>query len=186
MTASRTSNTTTPPTSTMDTAREISPASDHGQESKAALRLWLRLLPLTTLVEQELRSRLRQRFGITLPQFDVMAELERAGEPQTMSALSRRLLVSGGNVTGVVDRLERDGYVERQPLPSDRRVQLVALTDKGRSEFATMAAAHEQWLSELLGGLSTDDIHALQDLLGRAKAAVRSAVALTKDQHGRP
>ena len=75
-----TDNTATLPASTMDTAREISRASDHGQDDKAALRLWLRLLPLTTLVEQELRSRLRQRFGITLPQFDVMAELDRAGD----------------------------------------------------------------------------------------------------------
>jgi len=180
-----TDNTATLPASTMDTAREISRASDHGQDDKAALRLWLRLLPLTTLVEQELRSRLRQRFGITLPQFDVMAELDRAGEPQTMSALSRRLLVSGGNVTGVVDRLERDGYVERQPLPSDRRVQLVALTAKGRSEFAAMAAAHEQWLGELFAGLPPDDLHTLHDLLGRAKAAVRNVVASALEPHGR-
>ena len=106
-----TDNTATLPASTMDTAREISRASDHGQDDKAALRLWLRLLPLTTLVEQELRSRLRQRFGITLPQFDVLAELDRLAEPQTMTELSRPLMVSTGNLTGVVDRLERAGAI---------------------------------------------------------------------------
>ncbi|HEX5513169.1 MAG TPA: MarR family transcriptional regulator [Gammaproteobacteria bacterium] len=132
-------------------------------------------------MEQELRARLRLSFDITLPQFDVMAELERAGEPQTMSELSRRLLVSGGNVTGVVDRLERAGYVERRPLPTDRRVQLVALVEKGRREFAAMAAAHEQWLTELFEGLSLEEVRLLNELLGRAKAVVAAVAAQRKD-----
>lgn len=168
----------------MSTVCEVDSVLDHKQRSKETLRLWLRLLPVTSLVEQELRTRLRQSFGITLPQFDIMAELERAGEPQTMSELSRRLLVSGGNVTGVVDRLERDGYVARQPLPTDRRVQLVALTDKGRGEFGAMAAAHEQWLSDLFSDLPTNDIETLHDLLGRAKSVLRQATAPAKDRHG--
>ena len=151
--------------------------STETRRTKETLRLWLRMLPLTSLVEQDLRGRLRDRFAVTLPQFDVMAELERAGEPQTMSALSRKLLVSGGNVTGVVDRLERSGYVQRQPLPNDRRVQLVALSEKGRAEFAAMAEAHEQWLAELFVGLSDEELHALNELLARAKAVVRGNLA---------
>ena len=95
--------------------------------SKQALRLWLRLLACENTVEQRLRQRLRQTFNVTLPQFDVLAELEHAGKPMTMSALSRDLMVSNGNITGVIDRLVRDGYVQRQASTTDRRVQYISL-----------------------------------------------------------
>lgn len=147
--------------------------SAQSQRDTETLRLWVRLLPVTSQVEQELRTRMRQRFTITLPQFDVLAELHQAGEPQTMSALSRRLLISGGNVTGIVDRLERDGFVERQPLPSDRRVQLVALTEKGRTDFIGMAETHKQWLAEIFSELSLPDIQKLSELLNSAKKALQ-------------
>lgn len=147
--------------------------STQNQRDKETLRLWVRLLPVASQVEQELRMRMRKRFNITLPQFDVLAELHQAAEPQTMSALSRRLLISGGNVTGIVDRLERDGYVARQPLPSDRRVQLVALTEKGQGEFAEMAETHKQWLAEIFKELSMADIQELSRLLSTAKKALQ-------------
>ena len=91
------------------------------ERGKQSLRAWLRLLACENLIEQHLRTRLRQDFDITLPQFDVLSELEHAGEQLTMSRLSEKLMVSNGNVTGVVDRLERDEYVIRQASPTDRR-----------------------------------------------------------------
>jgi DNA-binding MarR family transcriptional regulator len=143
--------------------------------SKRSLRIWLRLLGCTTLIEQTVRTRLRHEFKVTLPQFDVLAELEAAGEPQTMSALSRRLMVSNGNVTGVIDRLARAGLVRRQASPEDRRVQYIALTQAGRKRFATMASAHEGWVHELLGELGDDDGRTLAELLERTKHHLRDS-----------
>jgi len=141
--------------------------------SKRSLRIWLRLLSCTTLIEQAVRARLRDEFKVTLPQFDVLAELDAAGEPQTMSALSRRLMVSNGNVTGVIDRLARADLVTRTPSPDDRRVQFITLTALGRRRFATMAAAHERWVDDLLGGLGDVDGERLGDLLERTKRLIR-------------
>ena len=141
--------------------------------SKQTLRLWLRLLSCANLIEQEIRSRLRSEFNITLPQFDVLSELERAGQPQTMSELSRLLLVSNGNVTGVVDRLERDGLVNRRPAQHDRRVLYIELTDDGRELFKRIAAVHETWVAGLLAGLSESTTEQLIDLLGQTKHAIK-------------
>ena len=141
--------------------------------SKRSLRIWLRLLGCTTLIEQAVRARLRDEFKVTLPQFDVLAELDAAGEPQTMSALSRRLMVSNGNVTGVIDRLARADLVTRTPSSDDRRVQFIALTAVGQRRFATMAAAHEGWVDELIGGLGDADGERLADLLERTKKLIR-------------
>ncbi|MCS4503969.1 HTH-type transcriptional regulator MhqR [wastewater metagenome] len=149
------------------------PADDTDPRNKKVLRLWLRMLPAVGLVEQQLRSRFREHFTITLPQFDVLAELERADRPQTMSELSRLLLVSSGNVTGLVDRLVRSGYVNRRPCPDDRRVQWVELSDKGRAEFDTMARAHEAWLVELFDELSDAEVDELNRLMARMKLALK-------------
>ncbi|TJZ88874.1 MarR family transcriptional regulator [Paracoccus gahaiensis] len=119
--------------------------------SKARLRLWLRMLKSTRGVEAELRERLRQEFGSTLPRFDVMAALSRYEAGLKMSALSGVLRVSNGNVTGIVDRLADDGIVVRVQVPGDRRATLVRLTRKGQEEFTRQAAAHELWIDELLG-----------------------------------
>jgi DNA-binding MarR family transcriptional regulator len=147
--------------------------------SEQSVRLWLRLLSLHNLVDSELRRRLQEQFGCTLPQFDVLSELERAGEPQTMSQVSRQLMVSNGNLTGVVDRLLREGYVHREESSGDRRVQLISLTEAGRVRFQGMAAAHAAWLEELFGGLArgdldaaVDDIHALRDHVRERHASV--------------
>lgn len=118
--------------------------------SKARLRLWLRMLKSTRRVEAELRERLRQEFGSTLPRFDVMAALSRYEAGLKMSALSGVLRVSNGNVTGIVDRLADDGIVVRVQVPGDRRATLVRLTRKGQEEFTRQAAAHELWIDELL------------------------------------
>ena len=142
--------------------------------SKQAIRTWLRLLSCESLIEQQLRSRFRQEFSVTLPQFDILSELERNGERMTMSELSRELMVSNGNVTGVIDRLEKSGYVTRTRAEHDRRVQHIELTTKGRREFGIMAARHERWLDELLSDLSMNDMADLQNLLLKTRNSVAS------------
>jgi DNA-binding MarR family transcriptional regulator len=129
------------------------PLARPGPEAKDHLRLWLRLLKVNRRVEGELRERLRKRFGTTLPRFDVMSALYRNEAGLKMSELSRLLMVSNGNVTGIVDRLAEDGLILREAVPGDRRAARVRLTRKGRDAFALQARAHEGWVAELLGGL---------------------------------
>jgi DNA-binding MarR family transcriptional regulator len=148
---------------------------------KDELRLWLRLLTLTTITEAEIRTRLRRDFDTTLPRFDLLAALDRAGEGLTLGEVSRRMMVSNGNVTGLATRLEAEGLVERRAVPGDRRAQMLRLTARGRREFARQSAAHEGWVAELLDGLAPEERAALFRLLGRAKASVRAA--LTEGEH---
>lgn len=143
---------------------------------KDELRLWLRLLTCTTLIEGEIRTRLRRDFDSTLPRFDLMAALDRAQGGMTLGEISRRMMVSNGNVTGLAARLEAEGLVERRTRPGDRRAQLLRLTPKGRREFARQSAAHEAWIAELLGGIGEADRAALFRLLGQAKLSVRAAL----------
>ena len=161
--------------------------------AEQSVRLWLRLLSLHNLVDGELRRRLQEQFGCTLPQFDVLSELERAGEAQTMSQVSRHLMVSNGNLTGVVDRLLREGHVRREESPGDRRVQLISLTDAGRARFEGMAAAHAAWLEELFGGLArtdldaaVDDIHALRDHVRERHPSVSRPASRTPARNPTP
>ena len=118
-------------------------------KSKARLRLWLRLLKAQRRVEAELREKLRTEFGSTLPRFDVLSALNRSPEGLRMSELSEVLMVSNGNVTGIVERLVADGAVIRVPVDGDRRAMRVRLTDKGSAYFAKLAAEHEGWVSDL-------------------------------------
>ncbi len=143
-----------------------------GHEARAhsddhlALKLWLRLLSSTTQIESEIRRRLRARFGISLARFDYMAQLYRHRDGLKMKALSRYLMVTGGNVTGLTDELERDDLVQRDSDPADRRAWLVRLTPKGRRAFEAMAREHEGWILELLGGLDDKAMRQLHELLG--------------------
>jgi DNA-binding MarR family transcriptional regulator len=136
-------------------------------DSRQRLRLWLRLLRMTRRIEAELRERLRERFDTTLPRFDVMASLYRAEKGLKMSELSRVLLVSNGNVTGIVERLVTEGAVIRVPVAGDRRATLVRLTEKGRNEFTIMAREHAVWIDELLAGLPETQVADMIDLLDR-------------------
>ena len=149
-------------------------AAERPDDHKDELRLWLRLLTCTTLVERDIRRRLRAAFGLTLPRFDLMAQLERAPEGLTLGELSRRLMVSNGNVTGLVERLVGSGQVERMPHAVDRRVVQVRLTEAGRVAFARMARAHAGWVGELFEGMSAEEVRTLRHLLGRLKQSVRS------------
>jgi len=144
--------------------------------SKQKLRLWLGLLRASRAIEGELRARLRAEFATTLPKFDVMAALARKGAGMTMTELSRRLMVSNGNVTGIIDRLAAEGMVVRLAHQGDRRATFVRLTAKGTQHFAAMAKAHEAWIAELLAGLGREDADTLVGLLStlRAPANARS------------
>ncbi len=133
------------------------PAVDGQAGSKARLRLWIRLLRVSRLIEGIARERLKAQFGATLPRFDVMAALYRKRDGMLMSEISRFLMVSNGNVTGIVDRLVADGLVARAQRNGDRRTSFVSLTGKGCTAFERMAAAHERWIDELLGKISVRD-----------------------------
>ena len=138
-------------------------------EHPEALRLWLRLLTCTQLVEKQVRSALREQFDTTLPRFDLMAQLERTPEGLRMNELSRRLMVTGGNVTGITDQLVAEGLVERVPVEGDRRAFCVRLTAPGRRQFNEMARAHEAWIVEAFAALGEKDIATLYRLLGKVK-----------------
>jgi DNA-binding MarR family transcriptional regulator len=136
--------------------------------SKRRLKLWIRLLGVTRTAENRLRDYLRVTHGTTLPRFDVMAALYRRREGVTMSELSRMLLVSNGNATAVVDRLEGDGLVRRTPSESDRRTVFVTLTAEGVSAFEGLASGHETEVDRLFAGLSETDLDQMTDILKRA------------------
>ena len=140
-----------------------------------ALRLWLRLMTCTQLIERAVRARLRDRFGTTLPRFDLMSQLWRYPAGLKMNELSRHLMVTGGNITGIVDPLEKDGLVERTAEPADRRAYRVRLTRAGRKAFAEMARAHEEWIVELLAGFSRREHAEIYKLLGRLKQVTLEA-----------
>ncbi|WP_119157677.1 MarR family winged helix-turn-helix transcriptional regulator [Caldimonas tepidiphila] len=147
----------------LDGADELGHEARADSEDHAALRLWLRMLSCTTQIEDEIRRRLRAGFGISLARFDYMAQLHRRPEGLRMRELSRCLMVTGGNVTGLTDELERDGLVARESDPNDRRAWIVRLTPRGRGDFEAMAREHERWILELFGGL---DARAVQQLYG--------------------
>jgi DNA-binding MarR family transcriptional regulator len=134
-----------------------------------ALRLWLRLLTCSNLITAEIRRRLRHEFATTLPRFDLMAQLQRHRDGLSMRDLSRRLMVTGGNVTGLTDQLEREGLVERQLQAADRRSYVVRLTTAGRRRFEQMASAHESWVRELFHGLTSVELRRLFGLLAKLK-----------------
>jgi DNA-binding MarR family transcriptional regulator len=139
------------------------------RDDHSALRIWLRLLTCTQLIERRVRSGLREDFATTLPRFDLMAQLERHPEGLKMNELSRLLMVTGGNVTAIVDQLEKEGLAERLDDSADRRAWLVRLTSLGQKSFSEMARAHEQWVVELLGGLSRREQDELLKLLAKLK-----------------
>jgi DNA-binding MarR family transcriptional regulator len=142
-------------------------------EHPEALRLWLRLLTCTQIVEKQVRSQLRERFETTLPRFDLMAQLERAPDGLKMNELSRRMMVTGGNVTGITDQLVAEGLVDRVDVEGDRRAYRVRLTPKGRKLFHEMAHQHETWIVDAFSGLSEKDIATLHKLLGKVKDHAR-------------
>ncbi len=145
--------------------------------ARLPLRIWLRLLTCMNMTEGMIRARLHAQFATTLPRFDVLAALDAAGTELTMGALSARLMVTSGNVTGLINAMEKDGLVVRRPHPADRRSTLIGMTDAGRRLFARMAPAHAQWIEQAMAGLDRREVAQLWDVLGHLKASVRDAAA---------
>jgi DNA-binding MarR family transcriptional regulator len=139
-------------------------------DTHESLRLWLRLLTCTHLIENHVRKALAAQFKTTLPRFDLMAQLERAPQGLQMGELSRRMLVTGGNITGIVDQLERAGLIVRAEDPGDRRVYLVKLTKEGRRLFAHMAIEHESWIVQLFAGIPKREQRTMNESLSRLRA----------------
>lgn len=127
------------------------------------------MLTCTQLVERHIRNELRLKFSTTLPRFDLMSQLERHPEGLKMNELSRRMMVTGGNITGITDQLVKEGLVERRPLPADRRAFSIKLTRAGAKAFAEMASEHEAWVVGLLSGLTRKEHHDLLGLLAKVK-----------------
>ncbi|HRL23064.1 MarR family winged helix-turn-helix transcriptional regulator [Alcaligenes sp. SDU_A2] len=147
------------------------------------VRLWLRLMACTNLVEGEIRSRLRTEHQTTLPRFDLMAQLQRQPAGMKMSELSRHLMVTNGNITGITDQLEKEGLVERLKVATDRRSSLIRLTPKGKRQFRKMAASHEQWLQDMFADLSEKARRNLFEALGELKLIARNNVSIAARQN---
>lgn len=149
--------------------------ADRPKDHHVELRLWLRLLTCSTMIEREIRRRLAESFDTTLPRFDLMAQLYKMRAGLTLGELSQRLMVSNGNMTGLVERLVESGLVAREQSKADRRKHVIRLTGEGARQFAAMAAAHGDWIAEMMATLDTAEIERLMHLLGRAKASVAGA-----------
>jgi DNA-binding MarR family transcriptional regulator len=143
------------------------------EDDRLQLRLWLRLLTCADLIEDRVRGRLRTEFATSLPRFDVLAQLDRAAGGLTLSALSSRLMVSNGNVTGLIEAMARDGLVERRQNPADGRSALISATAAGQALFARMAPAHQGWIDGLMAGMSRAEMVLALELLGKLKQSVR-------------
>ena len=140
---------------------------------KTRLRLWLNLLRTTRFVENRLREDMRLSYDLTLPRFEILAMLQRSETGLRMTDLSSQLMVSNGNVTGIVDRLVEDGLVERVPVPGDKRASLVRLTYKGEAVFAEMADVHERWVNELLDVVTAEDADHMINRLNEVRKKAR-------------
>jgi DNA-binding MarR family transcriptional regulator len=147
------------------------------EDDHHSIRLWLRLLTCTNLIEGQLRTSLREEFNTTLPRFDFLAQLERNPDGLTMSELSRRTMVSGGNVSGIARQLEQDGMISRVSVPADKRSVIVSLTADGRREFVTMAARHEEWIIGMFQQLDASEVEELNRLLGKLKYTATAQIS---------
>jgi len=152
------------------------------QADHQSLRVWLRLLSCSTEIEAEIRRRLRKQFNMALARFDYLAQLHRHPDGLSMRVLSRYLMVTGGNVTGLTDDLEREGLVLREVSSEDRRSFLVKLTPKGRKTFEQVASVHEGWVVELFAGLKAGERDQLNELLGRLRLHLASTLKAVREK----
>ena len=165
----------------MDQSSGLQPPDADGRRT-LEVRVWLRLLATATAIESEVRSHLARRYDTTLPRFDALAQLARAPDGVTMGELSRLLMVTKGNVTGLVDRLVADGLVERCADPMDRRSSIVRLSPTGAQAFTTWLPAHDKIIHALLGRVDRADLQSLQDLLDGLKGAIAAGRLDAKEQ----
>ena len=152
---------------------------EHIPHEKEGLRLWLRIVSCTQMVEQEIRTMLREKFDMTLPRFELLSALDRVPDGLTMGELSRWLMVSKGNVTGIAERLSEDGFIRREPTPTDRRSFVVTLTGKGRKTYKKMELEYEELLDKLFNDLTLDD----SDMFAGMLAKIKESVEEIRGQH---
>lgn len=154
-------------------------------DGAASLRGWLRLLDCSTLVENEVRRRLHAQFQTTLPRFDVLAQLDLARAEQvpglTMSELSRRLMVTNGNLTALVERLAQEKLIRRATSASDKRMSIISLTPMGKRTLDAMTPVHRQWIADMFAGLSAEERDQLYGLLGKLRTSVRQSLSQPED-----
>ena len=134
-----------------------------------SVRVWLRLLACTNVVEGAIASRLREAFDTTLPRFDFLSQLERNPGGLRMTEISQRMMVTGGNVTRIAEQLLAEGLITRSVAPADRRASIVKLSATGRRVFGEMARRHESWIVEMFAGLSVAERTQLHALLAKLK-----------------
>ena len=150
-------------------------AIEEEEDNRAQVRVWLRLLACTALIGTELRRQFREEFDFTMPRFDVLAQLDREPGGLVLGELPKRLMVTAGNLTPIVDRLVEDGFITRTPSPLDRRVQIVCMTVEGRKTFRRMAKKHGLWLASLLAEFPRERLDGLIKELDDLKTAVKGA-----------
>lgn len=156
----------------MSQAETLLPEKLGAEHSKQALRLWIRLLTCSTEIEKIIRNNFSREFKSTLPRFDILSALDRNPEGLTMGNLSKLLMVSNGNVTGLVDRLMQEGLVTREAMEHDRRTFKASLTPLGAEVFREMASQHEDWIDDMFEELDNDEIEHLLALLNRLRISV--------------
>ena len=150
-------------------------------DHKMELRLWLRLFSCSRLIENDIRRHLNAEFDFSLPRFDILAQLDRADEGLVLGEVSRRLMVSAGNITSLVEALVKSGHITRTTSSGDRRAQVIRLTDKGRREFRRMAKVHSDWIAAYFEHMSEKDIALLMDLLADLKESARRSLVAKQD-----
>jgi DNA-binding MarR family transcriptional regulator len=151
------------------------PAADDASSHRKEFRFWLHLLACTTLIETEIRRQFREEFNFTLARFEVLAQLEREPGGLVLGELPKRLMVTAGSLTPIIDRLVADGYITRTPSTIDRRVQIVCLTVEGRKAFRRMAKKHGLWLKALLEPFSREKLERMTEELGELKGMLKKA-----------
>lgn len=159
---------------------------DPAKDDESELRLWLRMLSCTNRVSSEVRARLRAEYGVTLPRFDLLAQLDRERDGLRLGELSRRLMVTNGNITGLVGRLVAEGLIRRD-ADADRRAAVVRLTPHGKATFRRMAQSHDIWLKEILSDVNKATLAALMDGLAQVKQSVArhtAGAAVDKNEAG--
>ena len=157
--------------------RETDHETRISEDDHLSLRLWLRLLTCSSLVESKLRGMLREEFQTTLPRFDFLAQLERTPEGLTMGELSKRMMVSCGNVSGIANQLEQESLISRTAVPDNRRTFIVKLTPRGRRYFKKLARKHEEWVIQLMGHMNQKEMNALMELLIKLKTGLKDNIS---------
>lgn len=156
---------------------ENAPAWVAPPHQKVDLQLWVRLLACAHAAEQRVRNRIKDSFGINQTQFNLLSQLDRAPDGIRMGEVARRTIVTGSNVTVVVDDLQRRGLVTRQVAEGDRRATVIKLTGKGRAAFAQMAPVHAVWIEEIFAEMPDADKRGLVRQLDELKAAMHATLS---------